>query len=101
MSPRATLQGLSGNKERDIRKVVVEYLRWQGWVVLYHLQGLGCRPGMPDLQALKAGQCVFVELKTATGKQSEAQQRFQAEVEAAGFEYILCRGIEDLDRRGI
>lgn len=94
-------KGLPGLKERDIRKVVVEYLRWQGWLVLYHLQGLGCRPGMPDLQALKAGRCVFIELKTATGRQSEAQKKLQADVESAGFEYILCREVEDLERMGM
>lgn len=94
-------RGLPGTKERDIRKVVVDYLRWQGWTVLYHLQGLGCRPGMPDLQALKGGRCVFIELKTATGRQSDSQAAFQAEVQAAGFEYLLCRGIEDLERVGI
>lgn len=87
--------------EADIRRQVKDYLAWRGWFVFYHLQGLGCYPGLPDLQAVKDGRTVYIELKRPGGKQRPAQIDFQGNVEAAGGEYVLCRGIEDLQERGI
>ena len=88
-------------KESDIRRQVQDYLRLKGWFVFYHLQGLGSYPGLPDLQAVKNGRVVFIELKKPGGKQRKGQAEFQGNLEAAGGEYILCRGIEDLAERGI
>ncbi len=86
--------------EKHVRKQVQDYLKWQGWLVLYHLQGLGCYKGLSDLQALRGGRCIFVEIKSPTGRQSEVQKHFQALVEDSGFEYILARGIEDVEHLG-
>lgn len=55
---------------------------------------------MSDLQALKNGRAVFIEIKRPGGRQSEFQKKFQKTVEAAGFEYILARGIEDVEHLG-
>lgn len=87
-------------KESYIRRQIQDYLRWNGWTVLYHLQGLGSYRGMSDLQALKAGRSVFIEVKTARGRQSEHQKRFQEMVEGAGMEYVLARGVEDVEHLG-
>ena len=87
-------------KESDIRKQIQDYLRWNGWTVLYHLQGLGSMRGMSDLQALKDGRCVFIEVKRPGGKQSEVQKKFQEMVEAAGFEYVLAKSVEDVEHLG-
>lgn len=77
--------------EADIRRQVQDYLRIKGWFVVYVLQGLGAYRGISDLIAVKDGRTVFVELKTAAGRQSEHQRRFEADLEAAGGEYVLCR----------
>lgn len=87
--------------ETDIRRQVRDYLRIRGWFVFHILQGLGCYLGVTDLIAVRDGRTVFIELKTKTGKQSDYQKQFQADLEAAGGEYILCRGIDDLMERGI
>ncbi len=87
--------------EADIRRQVRDYLRIKGWFVFYHLAGLGSFPGLPDLQAVRGGRTVYIELKRPGGKQRPSQIEFQADLEAAGGEYILCRGIEDLEERGI
>ena len=87
-------------KEKDIRKQIQDYLRWTGWTVFYHLQGLGSYRGMSDLQALKDGRAVFIEVKTARGRQSEHQKKFQEMVESAGLEYVLARGVEDVEHLG-
>lgn len=51
-----------------------------------------CPPGTADVLAvLPEGRVMWVELKTATGRQRESQKRFQKQVEALGHTYILCR----------
>lgn len=84
-------------KESDIRKQVQEYLRWKGWFVYYNLQGLGCYPGLPDLVAVKAGRVVHIELKTKRGRQSDKQYEFECDLKVAGGEYMVVRGIEDVE----
>jgi hypothetical protein len=39
----------------------------------------------------------WIEVKSATGKQSDLQKSFQAQVEAEGHKYILARSIEDVE----
>lgn len=84
-------------KERDIRKQIQDYLRWTGWFVYYNLAGLGSYPGLSDLVAIKGGQVVHIEVKVPGGRQSEKQKKFQEDLEAAGGEYILAWGIEDVE----
>jgi hypothetical protein len=40
---------------------------------------------------------LWIEVKTATGKQSELQKSFQNQVEAAGHRYSVVRSIEDVE----
>jgi len=87
-------------KESDVRKQIQDYLKWTGWTVFYHLQGLGSYRGMSDLQALKDGRSVFIEVKASRGRQSEHQKSFQRLVEAAGGEYVLARRVEDVEHLG-
>ncbi len=87
--------------ETDIRRQVTDYLQLRQYFCFYVLQGLGSYRGIPDLVAVKNGRVLFIELKTARGRQSEHQKKFQSDLEAHGGEYILCRGIDDLMERGI
>lgn len=84
-------------KETDIRKQVQDLLRWKGWFVYYNLQSLGCYAGLSDLVAVKNGRIIHIELKTRSGKQSDNQIKFQTDLEAAGGEYLVARGIEDVE----
>ena len=86
--------------ESDIRRQIQDYLRWTGWFVYYNLQGLGSYPGLSDLVAIKGGQVVHIEVKVPGGRQSEKQKKFQEDLEASGGEYILARGIEDVEHLG-
>ena len=83
-------------KESEIRAQVRDLLRWKGWFVYYLLQGLGCYPGLSDMVAVKNGRVIHIELKTRTGKQSDNQIQYQADIEAAGGEYRVVRCIEDV-----
>lgn len=88
--------------ETDIRRQVRDYLRIRGWFVFHILQGgVGVYRGITDLIAVKDGRVLFIELKTKTGRQSDHQRKFQADLEHAGGEYVLCRGVDELRERGI
>jgi hypothetical protein len=59
---------------------------------------MGVRAGYPDLTLLvprKGYHALFIELKTAKGKQSEHQKEYQAEVEKQGYKYIICRSVQE------
>ena len=88
-------------KESEIQAQIRDYLRWTGWFVVKIHQSLGSYRGIADLYALRDGQHVWIEVKRPGGRQSEYQRKFQANLEAAGGEYILCRGIDDLVGRGV
>lgn len=56
----------------------------------------GLLPGFADLVVvLDRGAVVWVELKTAKGRQSPAQRSFQRAVELLGHTYLLCRGFDE------
>ena len=55
----------------------------------------GVMPGVSDLIVLLSNEVLFVEVKTATGKQSDKQKAFQFKVELLGFEYYVVRSLED------
>jgi len=59
-------------------------------------QSLGSYPGIADLYAIKDGCGIWIEVKTAAGKQSAAQKEFQRQVESHGGIYLLARKIEDV-----
>lgn len=51
--------------------------------------------GISDIVGVMRGRPVFVEVKTATGKQRKAQIDFQAAVERAGGIYLVARTPEE------
>jgi hypothetical protein len=57
--------------------------------------------GMADVLAFARNDkfCIWptwIEVKTLTGRQSEFQKSFQAQVEAEGHTYILARSVDDV-----
>lgn len=48
-------------------------------------------PGLPDLFAVGRGLTCWIEVKSAKGKQTPEQERFQAAVEANSGLYLLAR----------
>ena len=83
-------------KETYIRRSISGALRRAGWDVTYHLQGVGCRKGFPDLTAMKDGETVYIEVKTETGRQSDYQKEFERICNAHGCRYIVARSIDDI-----
>jgi hypothetical protein len=86
----------TGHKESDIQKNIKSILEWNGWFVVKIHQSLGSYKGIADLYAIKNGRQVWIEVKTASGIQSEHQLRFQASIEQQGGCYLLARSVEDV-----
>ena len=86
--------------ESAIVTQVRHYLQALGWMVIRHHQSLGSHRGLSDLTAIRQGRTVWIECKTAKGKQSGYQSVFQDELEAHGGEYRIVRGIDDVADMG-
>lgn len=62
------------------------------------LKADGLKVGFPDLSIYNSkGRIAHIEVKDATGEQSEAQKTCQAILEGMGHKYAVCRSIEDVD----
>lgn len=55
----------------------------------------GVLAGFSDLIIIADRSVLFVEVKTKTGRQSESQKKFQTDVERLGFQYSICRSLQD------
>jgi len=80
--------------EAEFLAAVRQLARYRGWRRIYHTRdSRGSEAGFPDLVMVSATQrrVLFVELKTATGKTSAAQDAWLAALAAAGAEVYLWR----------
>lgn len=83
--------------ETAIKHGIKHYLGIYNWFCFPILQGLGAHKGIPDMIACKDGITLFIEVKTANGKQSEYQKHFQDCIEQSGCIYILARSSKDVE----
>lgn len=58
-------------------------------------KSIGLLSGASDLIVLMPNRCIFVEVKTRIGRQSDNQKEFETRVKDLGFEYYLIRSLED------
>ena len=59
------------------------------------MKGEGVLAGFSDLIVIAYNNVLFIEVKTKEGRQSELQKKFQADVERLGFQYSVCRSLQD------
>ena len=88
-------QKLPKQKEKQVKAAIKQFLDLHGIRHFHVLQGLGCYKGIPDMFAV-ADKVYAIEVKTATGRQSDYQKKFQDMWEGQGHPYILARGIDDV-----
>lgn len=97
-----------GHPEHNIQVDIVNYLRLQrvfcfavpngglrNLITAAFLKKEGATAGVSDLIILLPKECIFVEVKTKTGRQSEEQKNFQRAVELLGFKYYVWRSLDD------
>jgi hypothetical protein len=71
-------------------QVVVDAAKMHGWLVYHTHDSRHSEPGFPDL-VLVGARVIYVELKTQTGKMSDAQIRWRDALADAGAEWYLWR----------
>ncbi|HQO65733.1 MAG TPA: VRR-NUC domain-containing protein [Spirochaetales bacterium] len=60
------------------------------------LKAMGLRSGVSDLVLIGIdGRAYFLEIKTATGKLSESQKKFQALCQAKNWPYAVARSVDE------
>ncbi len=59
------------------------------------LKADGVKPGVPDIALLINGTPHFLELKTERGYLTQAQKRVREEIEAAGGQWAIAKGLDD------
>lgn len=83
--------------EKQIQAAIVKVLRTAGYSVWDTSQPHAAKitPGLPDLLVLGHGRLLFVEVKRADGKLTEAQRSFAHHCEATGTEHRVWRSEAD------
>jgi Holliday junction resolvase-like predicted endonuclease len=83
--------------ESNIQANGIKFLEKNGYYVLKIIK---CnKNGTADLIAFRKSELpIFIEVKTATGIQSELQKYRQKEVQDLGFTYHLVRSLEDFKK---
>ena len=66
---------------------------------LLRKKATGLVSGVSDLIVLMPNKCIFVEVKTEKGKQSDKQKEFQATVENLGFDYFVVRNLDEFKQK--
>ena len=59
------------------------------------LKAMGMVAGVADMTFLYQGRAIFLEFKTSTGRQSQAQKDWQKTIESQGFEYHVVRSLDE------
>ena len=72
----------------------IETLEMAGALVLR--EAFGTRAGISDVIACYIGRFIAFECKSATGEQSNQQQKFAAKVKAAGGMFVEVRCMSDV-----
>ncbi len=83
--------------ERQFQGGVEQLLRLYGWRYYHTHDSRRSSAGFPDLCAVRGSRLVFIELKTETGRVSDEQKAWLADIENAGVEAYVWRP-SDMER---
>jgi hypothetical protein len=68
---------------------------WRSRVEGAILKGMGVKAGVPDIIAIKNGQCYALELKAPDGRLTPVQRDAHAALAAAGATVAVAYGLDD------
>ena len=68
----------SGLSEAAFQRTVVDLAAWRGWRSYHTHDSRRSAPGFPDLVLVRSDRLLAVELKTRTGRVTDAQRRWLA-----------------------
>ena len=96
--------------EHEIQNQIIDYLKTTNWLVI-RINGVNrgkiksyyvyngsenAQKGLPDLLIMKKGKCIGLEIKTATGKQSEDQKIIEKWFKMQEIEYYVIKSLNDV-----
>lgn len=76
--------------EREFQSQILQLAKAFGWLWFHTYDARRSQPGFPDLVLVRE-RVIFAELKTARGKQSDAQRAWESRLRAAKAEFYLWR----------
>ena len=80
--------------ERNIQKAIIKKAKKYGW---YSVKIIQCnKPGFPDLQLMRDGISVFIEVKDTGKKPSPLQLYLHEELRSLGFKVYVIDNINDI-----
>ena len=82
--------------ESQIQDKIVKELTEAGWIVLKSIANN--KSGFPDLQCMKYGRCVFIEVKQPGKQLSQLQQFRAAQLKEHRFEHYVFTSVNDIDK---
>lgn len=86
--------------EKQLQTYVLELARALGWLVYHPYDSRRSQEGFPDLVLVRNKRLLFVELKSARGKVSDAQKKWIAALTETGTDVHIWRP-EDWSNRTI
>ena len=76
--------------EKEFQQQIVDTARLLGWKVFHDFDSRRSTPGLPDLFLVR-DRCVWLEVKTETGRLSPEQADWIAAINAAGGTALVVR----------
>ena len=81
--------------EKQVQSKVVKKLKESGWMVV---KIMSCSlPGWPDLQALKNGKVIFIEVKAPGNVATPLQRVRHDQLRQAGFDVYVIDDVKKLE----
>jgi len=106
--PKKVKDGKIQLSHAQLKRQIVDYLRWYKWLVIPINQGPFAYDGIADLYIIKyfshgnkyfshGNYQIWLEIKVGKDKQSKAQSKFEIDIINQGGRYWLVKSLEDLE----
>ena len=78
--------------EKEFQSEVIRIGKMYGWLISHPYDSRRSEAGLPDLFMVREdGRAICAELKTETGRMTEAQKKWRSIIEKTAIEYYLWR----------
>ena len=95
--PKKVKQGKVVLSHSQLKRQIVDFLRWHKWLVIPIAQGAFSYSGIADLYIIRRGFQIWIEIKGGKDFQSEYQRKFATDIFNQGGRYLLIRSLDDLE----
>jgi hypothetical protein len=82
--------------EKNIQAAIKDYLRVTGWYVWKNPPSIYSGKGLTDLEAVKDGVVLYIEVKSEDGVLSKDQKAHRDNLVRAGAKYIMARDADEV-----